>query len=42
LTVDFRDGKEFVRNHAGVAEGIVDVTYADLPWDHSHPELERA
>jgi hypothetical protein len=28
-----------VRNDAGVAEGIVDVTYADIAWDHS--ELER-
>ena len=32
LTVNFREGKEFVRDAAGQAEGVVDVTFADVRW----------
>jgi hypothetical protein len=32
LTVDFRKGEEFVRDDAGLAQGVVDATFAELRW----------
>jgi hypothetical protein len=40
LTVDFREGREVVRDAKGQAAGVVDCLFANVDWDRA--ELERA